>query len=155
MTPLCYVAAAELDARYRAAGGWVCTGDRGLIDPDGHLRVVGRIKQVIIRGGYSISPAEVEREISAHPAIAEAVCVAVPHGDLGERVCACIAQRPGTLPVTLAGLSAFLEDERGLERRKLPELLLPVTELPLGPTGKVCRQTLGQLAADWHRTAAS
>ena len=146
MTPLCYVNAPELDARYRVSGGWVRTGDRGVLGPDGSLRVTGRIRQVIIRGGYNISAAEVEREISAHPLVSDAACVAVPDADLGERVCACIAQRPGTAPLTVAALAAFLETERGLARAKLPEVLLHLPELPLGPTGKVSRLALACLA---------
>jgi acyl-CoA synthetase (AMP-forming)/AMP-acid ligase II len=150
MTPLCYVNAPELDARYRAPGGWVRTGDKGVLEPDGSLRVTGRLRQVVIRGGYNISPAEVEREIGAHPAVAEGGCVGVPHPDLGERLCACLAQHPGTSPLSVRGLGTFLEAERGLERKKLPELLLLLPELPLGPTGKVCRQTLARLAAERH-----
>jgi acyl-CoA synthetase (AMP-forming)/AMP-acid ligase II len=147
MTPLCYVNAPDLDARYRAPGGWVRTGDRGLIGSDGCLRVVDRLKQIVIRGGYHISPAEVERQLAAHPAIADVACIAVPDPDFGERLCACIAQRPDTSPLTLTQLNDFLERKRGLERRKLPELLLALPELPLGPTDKVCRQTLTRLAS--------
>lgn len=147
MTPLCYVNAPELDARYRVLGGWVRTGDRGVIGEDGCLRVVDRLKQIVIRGGYHISPAEVERQLSAHPAIADVACVAVPDPEFGERLCACITQRPDTAQLTLTQLNAFLEGERGLERRKLPELLLALPELPLGPTDKVCRQTLTRLAS--------
>jgi acyl-CoA synthetase (AMP-forming)/AMP-acid ligase II len=146
MTPLCYVNAPELDARYRAPGGWVRTGDRGVLGSQGCLRVVGRLKQIVIRGGYHISPAEVERQLAAHPAIADVACIAVPDPDFGERLCACITQRPDTPSLTLTQLNAFLERERGLERRKLPELLLTLPELPLGPTDKVCRQTLTRLA---------
>lgn len=153
MTPLCYVNAPELDARYRPSGGWVRTGDRGLIDPDGYLRVVGRIKQIIIRGGYNISPAEIERQLNLHPVIAEAACVAVPDPDVGERLCVCVVQQPGTPPLTLTEINTFLENERSLERRKLPELLVALPELPLGPTGKVCRQTLTQIAVGQHRSS--
>ena len=147
MTPLCYVNAPDLDARHRAPGGWVRTGDRGLLDDDGALHVVGRMGQVISRGGYKISPAEVEGQLAAHPAIAEACCVPVPGGDLGERVCACVAFVPGAR-LTLAEVTAFLEDERGLERRKLPETLLTLDALPLNPAGKVCRKTLARLATE-------
>lgn len=150
MTPLCYVGAPELDVRYRAPGGWVRTGDRGLIDSDGHLHVIDRIRQIVIRGGYNISPTEIERQLNAHPALAEAACVAVPDPDLGERLCACVSQRPGTPPTTLTDLNAFLVTERGLERRKLPELLVTLPQLPLGPAGKVCRQTLTRLAVAQH-----
>ncbi|POX38919.1 AMP-dependent synthetase [Streptomyces sp. Ru73] len=146
MTPLCYVAAPDLDARYRTAAGWVRTGDLGLLDAEGRLHVLGRLRQLVVRGGYNISPAEVEREVAAHPGVAEAVCVPVPDPDLGERLCVCVRAAPGTPAPTLPELTAFLED-RGLERRKLPELLLPVREMPLGPTGKVCRRTLASRAA--------
>ena len=155
MTPLCYVNAPELDARYSVRGGWVRTGDSGVLGPDGSLRVTGRIRQVIIRGGYNISAAEVEHEISAHPLVSDAACVAVPDADLGERVCACIAQRPGTPPLTAAALAAFLETERGLPRVKLPEFLLHLPELPLGPTGKVSRPALARLAVQAATKAQS
>ncbi|WP_433869036.1 class I adenylate-forming enzyme family protein [Saccharopolyspora sp. CA-218241] len=146
MTPLCYVAAPELDARYRTGDGWVRSGDRGFLDERGRLHVLGRIKQVVVRGGYNISPAEVEREIGAHPAVVEVACVPVPDEDLGERLCACISQVEGTPELTLPELTAFLESERGLERRKLPELLLLLPGLPVAPTGKVCRRTTAALA---------
>ncbi|GAA0445556.1 class I adenylate-forming enzyme family protein [Streptomyces olivaceiscleroticus] len=146
MTPLCYVASPDLDARYRTATGWVRTGDRGLLDAAGRLHVLGRLRQVVVRGGWNISPAEVEREVAAHPAVAEVACVPVPDPELGERLCACVRGVPGAPALTLPALAAFLAD-RGLERRKLPELLLRVDEMPLGPTGKVCRRTLAARAA--------
>jgi acyl-CoA synthetase (AMP-forming)/AMP-acid ligase II len=147
MTPLSYVAAPDLDARYRTPTGWVRTGDRGLLDEHGRLHVLGRIKQVVVRGGYNISPAEVERELGTHAAVAEVACVAVPDPELGERLCACIRARPDAPSPDLRELTVYLESQRGLERRKLPELLLRVDEMPLGPTGKVCRRTLARLAA--------
>ncbi|MEU6117045.1 class I adenylate-forming enzyme family protein [Streptomyces sp. NPDC047117] len=146
MTPLCYVASPDLDARYRSATGWVRTGDRGLLDTAGRLHVLGRLRQLVVRGGWNISPAEVEREVAAHPAVAEVACVAVPDPELGERLCACVRGTPGAPALTLAALTAFLAD-RGLERRKFPELLLSVGEMPLGATGKVCRRTLASRAA--------
>lgn len=147
MTPLCYVADPGLDARYRTATGWVRTGDRGFLDEHGRLHVLGRIKQIVVRGGYNISPAEVERELAAHTAVAEVACVGVPDPELGERLCACIREKPGAPVPDLGELAVFLESQRGLERRKLPELLLRVVEMPLGPTGKICRSTLALLAA--------
>lgn len=146
MTPLCYVASPELDARYRTPSGWVRTGDRGKLDSHGRLHVLGRIKEIVVRGGYNISPAEVERELSAHPSVAEVCCVAVPDADLGERLCACVRRPAGSPAVTLGELTEYLEIRRGLERRKLPELLLCVDRMPLGPTGKICRTTLTRAA---------
>ncbi|MFJ7124843.1 AMP-binding protein [Streptomyces sp. NPDC098101] len=141
MTPLCYVAAPELDARYRTADGWVRTGDLGALDAQGRLRVLGRLKNVVIRGGYTISPAEVERELGTHPGIAEAVCVPVPDEEFGERLCACVRPVPGAPAPVLGAVTAHLA-ARGLERRKFPEYLLVLDRMPLRPTGKVCRRTV-------------
>jgi acyl-CoA synthetase (AMP-forming)/AMP-acid ligase II len=153
MTPLCYVNAPDRDARLRAAGGWVRSGDRGVLDGDGLLYVLDRMTPIVSRGGYKISPAEVERHLLAHPGIGEASCVPLRGGDLGERLCACIAPARGAAMITLGELNRFLEEDRGLERRKLPEALLTLTALPLNPTGKVCRQTLIRLAAAKHGAA--
>ncbi|MFG2115248.1 class I adenylate-forming enzyme family protein [Streptomyces sp. NPDC048718] len=146
MTPMCYVNAPELDARYRTPdGGWVRTGDFGRLDEHGRLHVLGRLKRIVVRGGLNISLAEVENELATHPAVAEAACVPVPDPDLGERLCACLRPAPGARTPTLPELAAHLLG-RGLSRRKLPELLLPVEEMPLGPTGKICHRTLTEAA---------
>ncbi len=155
MTPLCYVGSARHDERYRRPGGWVRSGDHGLLTADGRLQLLRRNSQLVKRGGYSISPAEVERHAAAHPGVAEAACVAVPDPDLGERLCVCVVPAPATAAgtgkvadgaPTLGELNAFLEAVRGLERRKLPEQLLLLTALPLGPTGKLARAELSALA---------
>jgi acyl-CoA synthetase (AMP-forming)/AMP-acid ligase II len=151
MTPLSYVNSPELDGRYRTAGGWVRSGDLGFIDSRGHLHVVDRIKDIVIRGGTNISPAEIEQQLATHPALAEAACVAVPDPDLGECLCACVVQLPGTARMTLRELNAYLESERGCDRRKLPERLVHLPSLPLGPTGKVCRRTLSAVATTGHQ----
>lgn len=148
MTPMCHVDAPGLDADRRAPGGWVRTGDLGRLDAEGRLRVVDRLRRVVIRGGVNLSPAEVERELGAHPALAEAHCLPVPDPDLGERMCACVVVRPGTPPPAPADLLAFLREERGLDVRKLPEYVAVLPELPLGPTGKACTATLARAAAE-------
>ncbi|QCX79658.1 Triostin synthetase I [Streptomyces sp. YIM 121038] len=149
MTPLCYVGAPELDARYRTPDGWVRTGDLGLIDGGGVLHVVGRLKDVVIRGGANISPAEVERELSAHPLIRDVVCVGVPDPVMGERLAACVVPvsdgRDGA-PLTLDALGEHLAG-RGLDRAKHPERLLLVPEMPLTPAGKPDRTALRERAA--------
>lgn len=142
MTPLCYVGAPDLDERYRTEGGWVRSGDLGRLTPDGRLRVVGRIKRVVIRGGESISPARIEREILTHPRIAEAACVGLPDPDLGQRLCLCITRVPGADAIDLAEVRGFLTQQRGVRRRSLPELVVELPELPLGPTGKISRDAL-------------
>ncbi|MFC7790953.1 class I adenylate-forming enzyme family protein [Streptomyces cinereoruber] len=146
MTPLCYVAAPDLDARYRTADGWVRTGDLGALDGKGRLRALGRLRNVVIRGGHTISPAEVEQELGTHPGIAEAVCVPVPDEEFGERLCACVRPVPGAPAPALGDVTAHLA-ARGLERRKFPEYLLVLDRMPLRPTGKVCRRTAAARAA--------
>ncbi|MFG2640674.1 AMP-binding protein [Streptomyces sp. NPDC048370] len=150
MTPLCYVGAPELDARYRTADGWVRTGDLGFLDPDGLLHVVGRLKDIVIRGGVNISPAEVERALASHPGIRDVVCVGVPDELMGERLAACVVPRadgPAAPPLALSSLGAHLT-AYGLEQRKHPERLLTLAELPLTPAGKPDRAALrAQLTA--------
>ncbi|GAA2360588.1 hypothetical protein GCM10009854_44620 [Saccharopolyspora halophila] len=151
MTPLCYVADPDLDARYRTRGGWVRSGDRGVLDESGRLHVLGRLEQVVSRGGLKISPAEVERELRAHPDVVDVACVPIPDEELGERLCACVSPSAGSPELSLDVLTDYLQRDRGLERRKLPEFLLTLPELPLAPTGKVCRRTVTALATERFR----
>ncbi|MFE3581045.1 class I adenylate-forming enzyme family protein [Streptomyces vinaceus] len=152
MTPMCYVAAPELDARYRTPEGWVRTGDLGVIGEDGVLRLVGRLKDIVIRGGANISPAEVERELASHPRVRDVVCVGVPDRLMGERLAACVVPRGPEAP-TLAALGAHLT-RRGLERRKHPERLLVIAELPLTPAGKPDRAALRERLTEPGPSAA-
>jgi non-ribosomal peptide synthetase component E (peptide arylation enzyme) len=145
-TPMSYLAAPELNTEYRLPGGWVRSGDLGRFDADGYLMVVGRRKDVVIRGGANISPAEVESLLLAHPAISDVACVAVPDPVYGERMCCCVASRS---ELTLAELCDYLRG-RGLEPRKLPERLLLLPRLPIGAAGKVDRRALQQQAAAAH-----
>ncbi|MGB8232085.1 MAG: AMP-binding protein, partial [Pseudonocardiaceae bacterium] len=145
MSPLCYVNAPELDEHYRTPDGWVRTGDRGLLDDEGRLRLVGRSKEIIIRGGANISPGEVEAVVAAHADVVSVACIGVPDADLGQRVCACVALRAGAPPLDKAGLGGFL-DASGLERHKMPEQLVVLNELPLTPAGKVDKRALLELA---------
>jgi acyl-CoA synthetase (AMP-forming)/AMP-acid ligase II len=144
-TPLCYVGAPDLDARYRTAGGWVRTDDLGVLSPDGRLSVVDRRKEIVIRGGANISPAEVEQLLMRHDAIREAACVGVPDAVMGERLCACVRPAPGA-DVTLRTVTDHLTGCR-LESRKLPEYLVLLDALPYTPTGKIDRRELRQIAA--------
>ncbi|MER5965287.1 class I adenylate-forming enzyme family protein [Streptomyces sp. NPDC002057] len=140
MTPLCYVASPDLDARYRTAEGWVRTGDLGFLDEEGVLHVVGRLKDVVIRGGANISPAEVERGLVSHPRVRDVVCVGVPDERMGERLAACLVVKGPQAP-TLGDLGRHLS-ERGLDRHKHPEHLLVLPELPLTAAGKPDRAEL-------------
>ena len=132
------------EARYTPDGHYL-TGDEIVVDSRGHLRVVGRIKDQIIRGGYNIDPAEVEAALLRHPAIAVVAIVAVPEQRLGEQACAVCCIREGTLAPTLEELKSHLDDI-GLSKKKWPEHLLIVAQLPLTATGKVDKKQLSRSA---------
>ncbi|MEV4318839.1 class I adenylate-forming enzyme family protein [Actinocrispum sp. NPDC049592] len=148
MSPLCYVNAPELDETYRNADGWVHTGDRGSFGEDGRLRISGRGKEIIIRGGQNISPTEIELQLRGAPGVLHAVCVGVADKLFGERVCACIVPADLAHPPSLKELCTFLTTQRGLETFKLPEFLLVLAELPMSPAGKVDKNALRRFAAE-------
>jgi acyl-CoA synthetase (AMP-forming)/AMP-acid ligase II len=119
--------------------GWFRSGDLGVIDADGRLRIVGRLKEMINRGGQKFFPREIEEILYAHPKVLYAAIVGVPDARLGERNCLCLVPRPGE-PPTLAELLAFLGDS--VATYKLPERLELFTEFPFTPTGKIQRHAL-------------
>lgn len=124
--------------------GFYPMGDFGRIDEDGYLWLAGRARELVIRGGQNIVPAEVEDMILGHPDVAEAAVVGTPDSEMGERVCAVVVPRNGA-HVTLESLTAFLRD-RGLARFKHPEQLLSVTSMPLNPAAtKVDKRALRDL----------
>jgi acyl-CoA synthetase (AMP-forming)/AMP-acid ligase II len=123
--------------------GWFRTGDQGTLDSGGYLRLLGRIKELINRGGEKISPREVDEVLEHHPAVAEAVCFGVPHATWGEEVAAAVVLRA---PATEKELLAFCRER--LADFKVPKRLYIVESIPKGPTGKVQRRLLaGQLGA--------
>lgn len=132
--------------------GWVPTGDLGRIDADGYLTIVGRLKEVINRGGEKVFPYEIEKALLAHPAVLEAAAFGVPHPRLGESVAAAVMLKPGNA-VSEIELKDFLAGR--LADFKLPRRLHFVSELPRGATGKVQRSALSELhASSRHATAA-
>jgi cyclohexanecarboxylate-CoA ligase/acyl-CoA synthetase len=117
--------------------GISASGDLGRVDAAGYLRVTGRIKDLIIRGGTNISAAEVENHLITHPGIAAAAVVAAPDARLGEKACAFIVPRdPGDV-LTLDELTVYLRDERRIAMQKLPEMLVVVDEIPMTASGKI------------------
>ena len=141
ISPMQYVNAPDLDARYRDKEGWVYTGDLGLIDEDGYLVLSGRKKDIIIRGGVNISPAQIESIAASHPAVVSAACVPVADPDLGHRVCLCLVLRDGAERPSLSQFTGYLH-KQGLEKSKLPEYLRYYRQLPLSPAGKVDKKRL-------------
>lgn len=134
------------DAATQAAfrDGWFRTGDLGYLDSDGYLFIVGRIKDVINRGGQKVSPLEVEDVLLSHPAVLEAGVFAVPHQKLGENVAAVVVLRPNSE----AGSDELRQFARKrLAAYKVPSLIRSVAALPKGASGKVKRNALADLIA--------
>ncbi|MEW6153209.1 MAG: AMP-binding protein [Actinomycetota bacterium] len=116
--------------------GWLRTGDIGTWDGDGALHLVDRKKDIVIRGGFNVYPAEVERVLHEHPAVAQAAVVGVPDERLGEDVRAVVVLRPGAA-VTGPELAGFCRAR--LASYKRPRTVEVWDSLPLGPTGKVLK----------------
>jgi len=131
---------AELNREAFTPDGWFCTGDLAEIAADGTVRIVGRIKDVINRGGEKFSAAEVETVLLAHPRVADVAVVAYPDPLLVERACAFVVPR-GEVAPTVDELRAAVE-AAGLAVQKAPELVLTVGELPRTASGKVQRYVL-------------
>ena len=152
MSPLQYVNAPELDAKYRDSEGWVYTGDLGFIDADGYLVLSGRKKDIIVRGGVNISPAQVESIATSHPDVVSAACVPVPDADLGQSVCLCLTMTESAEKISLAELADYLRVQ-GLEANKLPDYLRLYRQLPLSPAGKIDKRKLAGDVAFLERGA--
>ncbi len=122
-----------------ATDGWYRTGDLGRVDPDGSVYILGRLKELVNRGGLHVSPTEVETAVRLHPGVADAAVVATPDAVLGEAVCACVVAAPENAP-DLAGLRDFLAPV--LARHKLPDELCLVDAIPRTKIAKVDRGAL-------------
>ena len=125
-------------------GGWLRTGDLGAIDERGNLRLHGRSKEMFIRGGYNVYPAEVEAVLADHPLVAEVVVVPRPDEVMGELGVAVVVPLDPIQPPTLESLREFAAPR--LAAYKLPEAIRIVTDIPLTPMQKVDRRALA--AAD-------
>jgi acyl-CoA synthetase (AMP-forming)/AMP-acid ligase II len=143
-----YLRSPELNAAAFTPDGWFRTGDLFEIAEPGDprfYRFVGRLKQLIVRGGMKISPDELDAALAEHPAIAEAAVIGEPDEVLGERICAVVVLRPGK-GLTLEELQQHFAS-RGLAKFKWPERLRFVAQLPRNPVGKVVRGELARLGS--------
>lgn len=127
----------ERSASTFRADGWLFSNDLAVKDKDGYIRLVGRKKDIVNRGGLKISAREIEDLLIEHPAVDQVALVPLPDPRLGERGCACVVPRSGA-EVALEDLVAFLE-ARGVAKYKLPEFLSVVKEFPMTPSGKIQR----------------
>ena len=114
--------------------GWFRTGDLAKVDSDGYFFIVGRQKDLIIRGGYNVYPREIEEALHEHQAVAEVAVIGIPHADLGEEIGAAVQLKPGAT-ATAAELRAFARER--VAAYKYPRLVWLVRELPMGATGKI------------------
>jgi acyl-CoA synthetase (AMP-forming)/AMP-acid ligase II len=117
--------------------GWFRTGDLGVVDPDGSVRLLGRLKEQINRGGEKISPIEVDGVLLRHPAVAQAVCFGVPHPVWGEEVSAAVVW---SRPSDANDLLTFCRDH--LAEFKCPKTIHVVDAIPRSATGKIQRRLL-------------
>ena len=126
--------------------GWLHMGDIGSMDERGFLRVTGRVKDMIIRGGMNLYPAEIEAVLQDHPAIETAAVIGVPDEKWGEQVAAVLRLRADFARPTAAELTEFLRDQ--IAAHKIPVFWTFVDGLPMTPTGKTQKYVLRQRAAD-------
>ncbi len=133
------------EAAFNAAG-WFMTGDLGWLDSEGYLRITGRKKDVIIRGGRNIHPAHIEALALRHAAVDKAAAFAVPDERLGERICLAVVLR-ADLPLDPEEILRNL-DQAGLSKYDMPEFILPLTEMPLTASGKIVKRELMRWVAE-------
>lgn len=127
--------------------GWFITGDRAIMDEDGYIRISGRNKDVIIRGGENIPVAYIENILYEHPDVAIAQIVAMPDERLQEKACAFIRMKPNTTPLTLPLLQVFLED-KGVAKQYWPERLEILENFPQTASGKIQKFKLRELITE-------
>jgi acyl-coenzyme A synthetase/AMP-(fatty) acid ligase len=117
------------------------SGDLGVMDADGYVRVTGRLKDIVIRGGLNISVRQIEDQLTAHPAVRSVAAVGMPDENLGERLCCYVVLMDGHETLALPEVSEYLLAQ-GLAIQKVPERLEIVPELPMTATGKVQKHLL-------------
>jgi acyl-CoA synthetase (AMP-forming)/AMP-acid ligase II len=125
--------------------GWIYSGDLATMDDNGNLRIVGRIKDMIIRGGENISPTEIEDILYTHPKVAQVSVVAIPDERLGEKTCACIIPKREE-SITQEEIKAFFKDK--VAHFKIPDRVQLMTEFPTTPSGKIKKNVLREIMAE-------
>lgn len=114
---------------------WMHTGDLGVMDDAGYLNIVGRIKDMVIRGGENIYPREVEEFLYTHPDVVDAQVIGVPDERFGEELMAWIKLRPRAEPITAESLRAFCAGK--IAHYKIPRYVKLVDDFPMTVTGKI------------------
>lgn len=127
--------------RVMTEDGFFLTGDLAMLASDGSVRIVGRRKETIIRGGFKVHPREVEDVLRAHPAVLDVCVVGVPHDVLGEMICACVVPVEGA---TIRGEDVIVFARESMADYKVPDLVRFVDAFPLNASGKVQRRELAR-----------
>ena len=145
MVALGYFQRPALTAEHFLADGFFRTGDQARMDRDGYIKITGRIKDLIIRGGVNISPVEVENVLFPHPKVAGVAVVGMPDARLGERVCAFVVPKAGEAPA-LGEVQRWML-AAGMAKPKWPERVEASDALPMTPSGKVQKFRLREIIA--------
>jgi fatty-acyl-CoA synthase len=127
------------------AAGWMHSGDQAVMEESGHVHIVGRLKDMIIRGGENISPREIEEALLCHPDVSEVQVIGVPSRKYGEEVMAWVRPRPGAA-CTEAALCAFCRER--LAAYKVPRHWRFVDAFPMTVTGKIQKYRLREMAVE-------
>jgi fatty-acyl-CoA synthase len=128
------------------AAGWMHTGDLATMDADGYLNIVGRIKDMIIRGGENIYPREIEEFLYGHPDIVDVQVIGVPDERYGEAVMAWVRLRPGAAELTAEAVRAYCDGK--IAHYKIPRYVASTDEFPMTVTGKIQKYLLRGQAVD-------
>nr|WP_245190165.1 AMP-binding protein [Leucobacter exalbidus] len=128
-------------------GGWMFTGDLGKLRDDGYLVLVGREKDLIIRKGESISPAEIEEVIATHPDVVDVAVIGLPDERAGERICAVVVLGENAAEIEVSDMRDYCK-ESGISPAKFPQEIVFVPEMPKTPTMKIRKQHLRQSIID-------
>jgi len=131
---------------------WMHTGDLATMDAEGYVNVVGRIKDMVIRGGENIYPREIEEFLYSHPDIADVQVIGVPDPRYGEELMAWIVMRPGAEPLTAAAIREFCSGR--LAHYKIPRYVHLVDQFPMTVTGKIRKVEMRERAVDYLGAAS-
>ncbi len=143
MVGLGYFRQPQLTAEHFLPDGFFRTGDQARMDEDGYIKITGRIKELIIRGGVNISPVEIENVLFPHPKVANVAVVGMPDPRLGERVCAFVVPRGGD-PLELKEVQQWMA-RAGIAKPKWPERVEAVEAFPMTPSGKIQKFRLREI----------
>ncbi|HEC11295.1 MAG TPA: AMP-binding protein [Acidimicrobiales bacterium] len=135
--------------------GWMHTGDMAVIDDEGYANIVGRIKDMIIRGGENVYPREIEEFLHTHPAVADVQVIGVPDEKFGEELCVWVQLRPGQ-ELTIEGVREFCQGR--IAHYKVPRYLRITDEFPMTVTGKVQKYKMVEVSCEelgLHRVATA